>query len=61
MKEKLKYPIQFGKTLWGLIGDATRKYNWKNKTDLTKAEYVRRVVARHLTRKGKWLWTKETY
>ena len=48
-----RHPIQFGKTLWELIGEAARKHNWKKGTDFTKAEYVRRVVTRHLTRKGK--------
>ncbi len=44
MKEK--HPVQFGKTLWELIGEATRRHNQKKKANLTCAEYVRKVTGR---------------
>lgn len=44
--------VNFGnRTLWKKIGRATRKYNNKNKTNITMAEYIRQIVTRELKRK----------
>ena len=48
MKEK--HPVQFGKTLWELIGEATRKHNQKKKTNISPAEYIRKIINRSVRR-----------